>query len=120
MGELTTNLCGFFFELLDGSFVDSAAFVDQVTSGGGLPGVDVANDHDVDVDFLPGHFELLAEKERSLLGINLRDILLNEANPTFVYRCFCQFGSSFPSRGHTFVNHVSASMLRRRRRHIVT
>lgn len=49
-------LGGFFLKLLDGSFVNSSAFVDQMTSGGGLAGVDVANDHDVDVDLFLSHF----------------------------------------------------------------
>ena len=49
-----TNLSRLLLELLDGSLVDSSALVDQVAGGGGLAGVDVADDHDVDVDlFLP-------------------------------------------------------------------
>ena len=49
-----TNLGRLLLELLDGSLVDSSTFVDQVAGGGGLAGVDVADDHDVDVDlFLP-------------------------------------------------------------------
>ena len=38
---------GFLLELLDGTLVDTTALVDQVTSGGGLARVDVANDHKV-------------------------------------------------------------------------
>jgi len=49
------HLGGFLLELLDGSLVDSSAFVDQVTGGGGLAGVDMADDHDVDVDLFPCH-----------------------------------------------------------------
>lgn len=36
-------------ELLDGTRVDTTALVDQVTSGGGLAGIDVADNDDVDV-----------------------------------------------------------------------
>lgn len=43
-----TNL----LELLDGTLVDTAALVDQVTGGGRLARVDVADDHDVDVSLL--------------------------------------------------------------------
>ncbi len=58
-GVSITNLSGLLLELLDGSLVDSSALVDQVTGGGGLAGVDMANDHDVDVDLFLSHFELL-------------------------------------------------------------
>jgi len=39
-------------ELLDGTLVDTTALVDQVTSGGGLAGIDVADNDDVDVSLL--------------------------------------------------------------------
>ena len=54
-----TNLSRLLLELLDGSLVDASALVDQVAGGGGLAGVDMANDHDVDVDLFLPHFELL-------------------------------------------------------------
>ena len=43
-----TNL----LELLDGTSVNTTALVDQVTGGGGLAGVDVSDDDDVDVSAL--------------------------------------------------------------------
>ena len=43
-----TNL----LELLDGTSVNTTALVDQVTGGGGLAGVDVSDDDDVDVTLL--------------------------------------------------------------------
>jgi len=39
-------------ELLDGTLVDTTALVDQVTSGGRLAGIDVADNDDVDVSLL--------------------------------------------------------------------
>ena len=42
-------------ELLDGSLVNSSALVDQMTSGGGLAGVDVADDDNVDVGLFLSH-----------------------------------------------------------------
>jgi len=51
------HLLGLLLELLNGTLVDTTALVDQVTSGGGLAGIDVANDHNVDMDlFLWCHF----------------------------------------------------------------
>ena len=47
---------GFFLELLDGSLVNTTAFVDQVTSGGRLARVDVADDDNVDMTFFFTHF----------------------------------------------------------------
>ena len=44
-----TELSGFLLELLDGTLVDTTTLVDQVTSGGGLAGIDVADNDDVDV-----------------------------------------------------------------------
>lgn len=39
-------------ELLDGTLVDTTALVDQVTSGGRLAGVDVADNDHVDVSLV--------------------------------------------------------------------
>jgi len=39
----------YLLELLDGTLVDTTALVDQVTGGGRLTGVDVADNDDVDV-----------------------------------------------------------------------
>merc|ERR1719245_2351005 len=49
------RLLGFLLELLNGPLVDSSALVDQVTGSGGLAGVDVSNDNDVDVDLFLSH-----------------------------------------------------------------
>merc|ERR1712066_347037 len=50
------HLLGFLLELLDGTLVDTATLVDQVTSGGGLAGVDVSNHDNVDMNlFGPSH-----------------------------------------------------------------
>ena len=37
------ELSSLLFELLDGTFVDTAALVDQVSGSGGLAGIDVAD-----------------------------------------------------------------------------
>ena len=57
---MTHFLC-FLFEFLDGSLVDTSAFVNQVTSGGGLARVDVANNDNVDVCLFLSHYKFLAE-----------------------------------------------------------
>ena len=44
-----TYFLGFFFELFDGTFVDPAAFVDQMASGRRFARVDVADDDNVDM-----------------------------------------------------------------------
>merc|ERR1712002_135697 len=50
------HLLGFLLELLDGTLVDATTLVDQVTGGGGLAGVDVSNDDNVDVSLIgPSH-----------------------------------------------------------------
>ena len=49
------RLGGFLLELLDGSLVDTSALVDQVTGGGGLAGVDVTDDDDVDMSLFLAH-----------------------------------------------------------------
>jgi len=49
------RLLGLLLELLDGPLVNTSALVDQVTSGGGLAGVDVANDDDVDMSLFLAH-----------------------------------------------------------------
>ena len=46
------RLLSLLLELLDGSLVDSSALVDKMSGGGGLAGVDMANDHDVDVNLI--------------------------------------------------------------------
>merc|ERR1719446_1767642 len=49
------RLLGLLLELLNGPLVDSTALVDQVTSGGGLARVHVADNHNVDVDLFLSH-----------------------------------------------------------------
>merc|ERR1719341_3048377 len=50
------RLLGLLLELLDGPLVNATALVDQVTGGGGLAGVDVADDDNVNVDLFLSHF----------------------------------------------------------------
>ena len=51
------GLGGLLLELLDGSLVNTSALVDQVTGGGRLARVDVANDDNVDVSLFLTHGE---------------------------------------------------------------
>jgi len=46
------HFLGFLLELLDSSLVDSSAFVDQMAGGGGLAGVDVTDNDDVDMSLV--------------------------------------------------------------------
>jgi len=50
------QLGSFLLELLDSTLVNSTAFVDQVTCGGGFAGIDVADNDDVDMELLLTHF----------------------------------------------------------------
>merc|ERR1712093_39535 len=52
------HLGGLLLELLDDTLVNATALVDQVTGGGGLTGVHVANDHDVDMSLILWHVAL--------------------------------------------------------------
>lgn len=49
------HLLCFLLELFDRSFVDTAALVDEMAGGGRLSRVNVANNHDVDVNLLLRH-----------------------------------------------------------------
>lgn len=62
-------LSGFLLELLNGSLVDTTAFVDEMAGGGGLSGVDVADNHDVDVYLFLAHDYLVStiENDNTLL-----------------------------------------------------
>ena len=51
------GLLGLLLELLDGPLVDTSALVDQMTSGGGLAGVDVSNDNNVNMSLFLAHFQ---------------------------------------------------------------
>ena len=57
-----THIGGFLLELLDGTLVDSTALVDQVTSGGGLSGIDMTDDNDVNVSLLLSHVDELTNE----------------------------------------------------------
>ncbi|KAF1748388.1 hypothetical protein GCK72_024855 [Caenorhabditis remanei] len=50
-----SHFLSFLLELLDGSLVNSSALVDQVSSGGGLSGVDMSDDNNVDMDLFLSH-----------------------------------------------------------------
>merc|ERR1719282_792878 len=54
------HLLSLLFELLDGTFVDTTALVDQVTGGSRLTRVDVADDHDVNMNLFLRHGGCLA------------------------------------------------------------
>ena len=53
------GLLGLLLELLDGPLVNASALVDQMTSGGRLAGVDVADDDNVDMSLFLSHGESL-------------------------------------------------------------
>jgi len=53
-----THLLGLFLELSDSTIINTTALVDQVTSGGGLAGVDVTNDDEIKTILLFSHFVL--------------------------------------------------------------
>ena len=48
-------LLSFLLELFDSSFVDSAAFVDQVSSGSGLARIYMTDNDNVDMDLFLSH-----------------------------------------------------------------
>lgn len=52
---VSTYLRGFLLKLLDGPLVDAPTLVDEVTSGGGLARVHMANHNNVYVEFLLSH-----------------------------------------------------------------
>ena len=53
--EIEAYLCCLLLEFLNGTFVNPSTLVNEVTGGGGLAGVHVANDHDVDMQLLLRH-----------------------------------------------------------------
>jgi len=53
------HFLGFLLELFDGTLVDTSAFVDQMTGGGGFARVDVANNDDVNMCLFLAHGGLL-------------------------------------------------------------
>ncbi len=50
--ESVVMVWSYLLELLDGTLVNTSALVDQVTGGGGLSGIDVADNDDVEVKLL--------------------------------------------------------------------
>merc|ERR550534_2912933 len=64
------RLGGLLLELLDGPLVNTSALVDQVTSGGGLARVDVADDDNVDMSLFLSHGEFLKTTTDSLVEVN--------------------------------------------------
>ena len=58
------GLGGLLLELLDGSLVNTSALVDQMTGGGRLARVDVANDDNVDMSLFLSHGAWLRVYER--------------------------------------------------------
>lgn len=53
--DFHTHFLGFLLEFLDRTLVDTTAFVDKMSGGGGFTGVDVSNDDNVDMDLLFSH-----------------------------------------------------------------
>ena len=54
-GFSTLRLLSLLLELLDRSLIDTAALEDQVAGGGGLAGIDVTDDDDVELLLILGH-----------------------------------------------------------------
>mmetsp|Transcript_25162 Transcript_25162/g.40856 ORF Transcript_25162/g.40856 Transcript_25162/m.40856 type:complete len:524 (+) Transcript_25162:185-1756(+) len=52
------ELSSLLLELLNGTLINTTAFVDQMTSGGGLAGIDVTDDHKVHVNLFLSHCEI--------------------------------------------------------------
>lgn len=75
---------GLLFELFYGTFVDAAAFVDQVTGRSGFARIDVANNDDVDVNLFFTHIEgmlkSLESKEKSCSNFVQQINILKIAN----------------------------------------
>ena len=61
-----SGLGGLLLELLNGSLVDTSALVNQVTSGGGLARVDVADDNNVDMSLFLAHGYLVKKYDTIL------------------------------------------------------
>lgn len=50
-----TYLSSFFLKLLDGSLIDASTFVYKMAGGGGLARIDVADNHDVNMNLFLTH-----------------------------------------------------------------
>ena len=57
------HLGSFLLETLNHTLVDTSQLVDQVTGGGGLAGVDMSNNHDVDMNLFLTHVAKSASRE---------------------------------------------------------
>ena len=66
----------YLLELLDGTRVDTTALVDQVTGGGRLAGIDVADNDDVNVSLV-----VLTMERVSTMGIEIVDDGRGVTNP---------------------------------------
>ena len=55
--KVRTYFLGLLFEFLDGTFVDTTAFVDQMSSGSRFTRIDVADDDDVNMNLFFTHFQ---------------------------------------------------------------
>lgn len=67
-----TYLSGFFLKLLDGSLIDASTFVDEMSGGGGLARIDVADNHNVNMSLFLTHVVYLLWKD--IAGFSLADI----------------------------------------------
>merc|ERR1719251_338680 len=57
------GLLGLLLELLDGPLINASALVDEMSGGGGLAGVDVPDDHNVNVSLFLTHLALGVHEE---------------------------------------------------------
>ena len=79
------HLSSLLLKFFSGSFVDPTTFVDQVASGGGLPGIYVSNNHNVDVSLFLSH-----------LGF---DLVVVFSTPLFTWQACCE------KENHSFLIH---------------
>ena len=63
------GLLGLLLELLDGPLVNATALVDQMTSGGRLAGVNVADDNNVDMSLFLAHLVLVKKSREDSVSI---------------------------------------------------
>ena len=63
------GLLGLLLELLDGPLVNTTTLVDQMTSGGRLAGVNVADDNNVDMSLFLAHLVLVKKSREDSVSI---------------------------------------------------
>ena len=63
------GLLGLLLELLDGPLVNTTTLVDQMTSGGRLAGVNVADDNNVDMSLFLAHLVLVKRSREDSVSI---------------------------------------------------